>query len=338
MNMETAGWAFTLYYVFKVIWYLPAGRVSDGLGHYNALLLALVFQAVAVIILWLRPDWAMLARTLEGIALAQSTISSLSALRMRHEHLEIFSLSVNRLMLAGSIGFLLGPVFGFLTYQTYSDFLLFTLLAITFAGFVVVIKMRRPNKLATLDKNSFEVEIKPNGFWRLIVGMAAVKCVLIGWQLNMVFWTTELFGTGSVWSGISFIILGVLFAVGSIKPSGLDIFAGMIGMIVLEIALVNYPSLWWLSLILLGYWFGSYLSYTTGRLGWNRPEKTGSQNSFWLALTDLPSAFVPVIMWQWRQPEHVSYRVILGMILLLLAFFSLWGIRHFRAPIQNSQV
>ncbi|MBK7892029.1 MAG: hypothetical protein IPJ84_14680 [Bdellovibrionales bacterium] len=105
LNLETAGWAFTCYYIFKVLWYLPAGKIGDWLGHYNALLLALGLQAGALGILWISPQWAILARIIEGIALAQSTISSLSTLRLQHTEGPMFSTSVNRLMLAGSVGF-----------------------------------------------------------------------------------------------------------------------------------------------------------------------------------------------------------------------------------------
>ncbi|MBK7892030.1 MAG: hypothetical protein IPJ84_14685 [Bdellovibrionales bacterium] len=162
----------------------------------------------------------------------------------------------------------------------------------TLIGVVILLRPRHQASATTFVKASALNEPKAKGFWRLILGMAAVKCILIGWQLNMVFWVGELFGPSSIWNGVSFIVLGIFFALGSIRPNHWDILAGALGMITLEVGLLRHPVMWWVSLVLLGYWFGSYLSYTTGKLGWNQPEKVGQQNSFWLALTDLPSALI----------------------------------------------
>ena len=340
LSLETAGWAFSAYYLFKVLWYIPAGPLSDKIGHYRALVLALVAQLLAFVVLLLRPEWSVLARALEGMALAQGTISSLSALRLNFENAEEFSRAVNRLMVAGSVGFLLGPLFGFVGYSVGSDFLLGSLIAVTVLGLLLTVKQALPKPAAIVVAMTGDPDDQQRvtGFWGLIIGMAAVKCVSIGWQPNMAWWAPEVMGQSPLLSGLSFVTLGVFFALGALRPSALDSLAGILGFICLELALVRIHELWWPGLILLGYWFGSYVTFTTGKLGWNRPDRVGARNSFWLVLTDLPSAFVPLLLWQWRDPAEYTPRIILGGSLLIVAFFSVLKLRRFRAATGNSQV
>jgi MFS family permease len=334
INIETAGWAFSTYYVFKTLWYIPAGATSDKLGHYNSLVCALVFQAIAILILWRFPQWVLGARMLEGMALAQSTVSSLSALRMRTDLTSNFSKDVNRLLLAGSIGFLFGPLFGFILAKSHPEAFLVALLLITLLCGVIIFGARSSNIALHGETKPWKTETSK----KLIVGLASTKCILIGWQLNMVWWVSDLFGEGSFFSGGSFVLLGVFFAVGSIRPSSLDLPSGFAGLLCLELSLAKVPVVWWFSLIFFGYCFGSYIADVTGRLGWNDPNNAGRKNSFWLTLSDLPSAFIPIVLWQWKSPEFAVHRIVLATSLLLFAYFSLFGTRRFPFPIRSSRV
>ncbi|MGZ3712537.1 MAG: MFS transporter, partial [Bdellovibrionota bacterium] len=113
LNEDIAGWAFTAFLLCKLLWLLPAGFVNDRVGSGRALTLALVIQCLALTAVALLPHYPWIGRSLEGVALAQGTLSTFGFLRLLAPEAAAFRASVAKLLGIGGLGMILGPFIGY---------------------------------------------------------------------------------------------------------------------------------------------------------------------------------------------------------------------------------
>ncbi|MCM2277145.1 MAG: MFS transporter [Oligoflexia bacterium] len=348
LNVETAGAAFTAFSLFKVGCLAPAGRLSDRIGHARALTLALALQVAGLLTIGALPEWPWLGRILEGIALAQGTVSAVSMLREVSPRLQDFEKGVNRLMGIGGLGFLLGPLFGFVALNELQLNPIWILLGVNLVLLLLHLGLAfRSKRGVRADaqaaegavQDAVEARALPRGsLLALVAGFAATKALTLGWEPNLAWWSGHELGLSSLASGMTFILLGVAFTAGAVFPRSWMGVLGIPGFLFLESALRpdwSWAGSWWAALALIGLWYGAYVTLAVSRLGWNRPESIGRYNSSWMLVTDLPMAVLPVVLWQWRAPEPGMLRFFLGVFLALVSALGLFWAG--RAPTRSSR-
>jgi hypothetical protein len=339
---EDAGIAFSAFSLMKVAFLVPAGRITDRIGHARAVTLTLVFQVAALALIALFPERPWIGRVLEGMALAQGTVSTVSLLRVACAAPGDFERAMGRLMGAGSVGFLFGPLVGYAVVAAATPRALVVLLvALTAVALTVQLALeRRPasrgarrspeERMRGGSARSAEGDAVPtrpsNGTaarFYVILGLAAAKMLSIAWQPNLAWWNTHEMAFGPLVAAATFLVMGVAFALGAWLRArvhhALVATAGILGFALLEASIRGSPWAWWPSALLMGFWFGGYLTRAIARLGWNRPEHLGRTNSTWMIMTDLPMALGPWIVWHWRAPEPGMARLGLGFALLAVA-------------------
>ncbi len=330
LNSENAGWAFTAFLLFKLLWFIPAGYVSDRVGHGTALTLTLLLQSLALVVIALFPNYPWFGRALEGMALAQGTLSTFALLRLLTPDAAAFRAAVSKLLGLGGLGTIAGPAVGYLLLPYGPERVILGLAALTLGFLVLHLCYRRQAPATTL---AFAVEKKKGMLW-FALGLTAAKALAIGWEPNLAWWAQASIGLSSAVAGLSFLVLGLAFVAGSLRPHAWLTPLAFLGFLGLEYALEGAVWAWWPALALVGFWYGIYVTIAVSRLGWNDPEKIGRHNSLWMLGTDLPMTFVPAILWGWRGQDAVTARWALGLGLLGIASLSLWrGLwRDSRAP------
>jgi hypothetical protein len=128
----------------------------------------------------------------------------------------------------------------------------------------------------------------------------------------------------SAWlAPVTFLASGVGYALGASlqarTPQALVAAAGLLGFFFLELSLRAFAPAWWAAAVLLGFWFGGYLTRAIVVLGWGDPDALGRTNAVWLALTDLPMALTPAVVWTWRAPTPGITRAAVGASLVVLS-------------------
>jgi hypothetical protein len=338
---EDAGIAFSAFSLMKVAFLVPAGRITDRIGHARAVTLTLVFQVAALALIACFPERPWIGRVLEGMALAQGTVSTVSLLRVACVAPGDFERAMGRLMGAGSVGFLFGPLVGYTIVATATPRALVVLLvALTSVALVVQLELERRSasrgarrspegRMRGGSARSAEGDRGPtrpsNTAARLYVtlGLASAKTLGIAWQPNLAWWNTHEMAFGPLVAAATFLVMGLAFALGAWLRArvhhALVATAGILGFALLEASIRASPWAWWPSALLMGFWFGGYLTRAIALLGWNRPEHLGRTNSTWMIMTDLPMALAPWILWHWRAPEPGMARLALGFALLAVA-------------------
>lgn len=336
LNEDVAGWAFTAFLLFKLIWFIPAGILSDKIGHKNALTFTLLLQTVALVLIAYFPHYPWLGRSLEGMALAQGTLSTFAFLRELTPSHHAFRGAVSKLLGLGGLGMIAGPTIGYqlIPYGPVNAILALSALSFLFLLIQLFFIKSTGKKIAEIA----EQKQTGNFFW-FAIGLTAAKALGVGWEPNLAWWAQSKMHFSAQIAGISFFILGISFVIGSLKPKTKLIPLVFLGFAGLEFSLTGSTWAWWPSLALVGLWYGIYVTVAVGRLGWDNPDKIGRHNSFWMLGTDLPMTFVPAILWVWREQEFTSYRIVLGVALLLISSFSLWRglVRDSHVPTGNYQ-
>jgi MFS family permease len=339
LNGDDAGWAFTAFLLFKLIWFIPAGYISDRIGHGAALSLTLALQSVALVVIALFPNSPWFGRALEGMALAQGTLSTFAFLRVLTPDAEAFRGSVAKLLGLGGLGMIAGPAVGYLLLPYGAVNAVLALAALNAIFFLAQIFFFRstPKSLPTPESN--QTSAPKGGLLWFAIGLTAAKAVAVGWEPNLAWWAQDVIHLSAEVAGLSFLVLGLSFVLGSMKPLVWLTPLAFLGFAGLEYALSGHSWAWWPALAFVGFWYGVFVTIAVGRLGWNDPEKIGRHNSIWMLGTDLPMTFVPAILWAWRGQEAAPYRWILGISLLLISSLALfYGLsRDSRAPTHNYQ-
>jgi MFS family permease len=342
LNEDVAGWAFTAFLLCKLLWLLPAGIVNDKVGSGRALTLALVIQCLALTAVALLPHYPWIGRSLEGVALAQGTLSTFGFLRVLAPEAGIFRSSVAKLLGVGGLGMILGPFVGYSLLPLGPVQAILALACIN-AIFLFVHCVMDRKVLSLAEKNSdekFPVEKGNSVFW-FVLGLTAAKALAVGWEPNLAWWAQSKLHFSPAVAGGSFLVLGLSFIAGSLKPKTIASLLSFAGFFGLELALRGSTWAWWPALAALGYWYGVYVTIAVGRLGWDKPERIGRHNSVWMLVTDLPMAFVPAILWAWREQDAAPLRWVLAFVLLVIGAFSLWRGTSIapgsHAPTQSSQ-
>jgi MFS family permease len=340
LNEDVAGWAFTAFLLCKLLWYVPAGHVNDRVGSGPALTLALVIQVLALTTIALLPHYPWLGRCLEGVALAQGTLSTFGFIRILAPEQAAFRASVAKLLGIGGLGMIVGPFIGYslLPLGPAQAILALAGLNALFLGGQVFLARAVPARDAPHSEPT-ETEHFGHALW-FVAGLTAAKALAVGWEPNLAWWAQSFLGFSPAVAGASFLVLGVAFILGSLRPQPIATFFSFVAYHFVEYAIApkGDPHFWWFGLAILGYWYGMYVTIAVGRLGWDKPEKIGRHNSVWMLVTDLPMAFVPAILWHWREHESFLARYALAGALLVIAGVSLWrGLRGFRAPRQSSR-
>ena len=338
LNVEEAGFAFTAFFLFKVICFAPAGRLSDRVGHVQGLTVALALQVAALGALLVFPYAPWVGRILEGAALAQGTVSAMSALRLWQVSLEGFQKNIRTLMACAGVGFVLGPLTAYILLPYGTALVLGSLLGAACcalgAHFCYFIKLQPPqqhiHELRSFGESESSAQSNNfgSGFLWAVIGLAAAKALSVGWQPNIAWWAEHVMMWNPILSGATFIVMGLSLSIGSSLPKKGFITLGFCGFALLEFALQGNLAAWWAALVFTGYWYGAYLSLGFAKLGWNDPRKIGKKNSSWMILSDLPTAFVPLFLWQFRSPSQWPERVGLALTLIVLATVGYWrGVR-----------
>lgn len=339
LNQESAGWAFTAFLLCKLLWFVPAGHVSDRIGHGAALSLTLALQSAALIVIALFPHSPWWGRALEGMALAQGTLSTFAYLRVLTPDPAAFRGAVSKLLGLGGLGMIAGPAVGYLILPFGPERAILGLAAFNAIFFLIqVIFFRASPKAPPVSGTEHAPDPKGALVW-FAVGLTAAKAVAVGWEPNLAWWAQDTIGLSEKTAGISFLILGLSFVAGSLKPIAWLSWLVFLGFVGMEMALHGSTWAWWPSLALVGFWYGIYVTIAVGRLGWNDPEKIGRHNSIWMLGTDLPMTFVPAILWGWRNADSAQYRWALGAFFLVISSAAMfYGLsRGSRAPTHNSR-
>lgn len=339
LNEDVAGWAFTSFLLFKLLWLIPAGHLNDRLGSRASLLLALLIQIAALAAIALLPHQPWLGRALEGVALAQGTLSTFGVLRELSHDPRFFQSAVAKLLSIGGLGMIIGPYAGYALLPLGPLRAIFALVGLTalFTAAQAIVGRRPPGDRIAAPGSLPLTEPTPV-FW-FIAGLTAAKALAVGWEPNLAWWAQSELHFPATIAGLSFLVLGASFVVGSLRPHPAATLLSLAGFLFLEWSLAGTTWAWWPALAALGFWYGTYVTLAVGKLGWNAPEKIGRHNSVWMLVTDLPMAFVPAVLWEWRADEAASYRWWLAGVLLLVAGISLWrGLAPgSHAPTQNYQ-
>lgn len=334
LNPDDAGWAFTAFLLCKLLWFIPAGHVSDRIGHGAALTFTLCLQTAALLVIALYPHSPWFGRALEGMALAQGTLSTFAFLRVLTPDPVAFRGAVSKLLGLGGLGMIAGPMVGYLLLP-HGPVRAILALAVLNTAFLVVqaIFFRKAKAIAPEPGHEHAPEPKGGLVW-FALGLTGAKALAVGWEPNLAWWAQDAIRLSSEVAGLSFLVLGLAFVAGSLKPWAALTPLAFLGFAGLEYALHGAAWAWWPALALVGFWYGVYVTIAVSRLGWNDPEKIGRYNSVWMLGTDLPMTFVPAILWGWRGMEHAKERWALGFILLAASSFCLWrgSFRDSRAP------
>ncbi len=312
LGESTAGVAFSAFLLAKLLWFLPSGWISDRIGHSHALSFALILQIAALISLVAFPHYAWLGRVLEGMALAQGTVSTFAYLRLLSGSSTEFQKSVSILLGTGGAGMILGPTIGYLIVPNFVVEGMWVAVALCCGFFFASFLRAKPKGFTASD--TAEVQ---GGFLYFVLGLTLAKALGVGWEPNLAWWANHHFSFTPWVAGFSFFLLGLCFVWGSVRPHRLWLWSIFVGYALLEFSLLRESWAWWPAMVLFGTWYGTYVAQSVGALGWNRPERIGRSNSLWMLFTDLPMSFVPALLWVWRDPEAWLERSALALVLLL---------------------
>ncbi len=312
LGESTAGVAFSAFLLAKLLWFLPSGWISDRIGHSRALSFALVLQIAALISLVAFPQWAWLGRVLEGMALAQGTVSTFAYLRQLSGSSAEFQKSVSILLGAGGAGMILGPTIGYLLVPNFVSTGMWGAVALCSCFFLASFLRANPKGFVATATHE-----EQNGFLFFVLGLTLAKALGVGWEPNLAWWANHHFAFSPWVAGFSFFLLGICFVWGSVRPRRHWVWLIFLGYGLLEYSLLQKSWAWWPAMVLFGTWYGTYVAQSVGALGWNRPERVGRANSLWMLFTDLPMSFVPALLWVWREPSAWLGRSLLAFLLLL---------------------
>jgi len=304
---------------------LPSGKISDRLGHGRAMALAITLQVSALLTIAAVPEAPWLGRILEGAALAQGTISTLALLRMASATIDEFAKRTRLLLGVGSTGFLFGPLAGYVAIgsSTFSPSRL--LVALAGAGAIaIVVQLRIAHRFHEHEATAAATHA-PSGadFFSLGLALAMAKVLGVGWQPLLGWWANHEMGLSPARAGASFVAIGIAFGVGATQlrrvPFAVTSIMVVVGFALLEYAVTHASPVWWIAIVLVGAWFGDFITRAMALLGWNDPTKLGATNARWLALTDLPMALTPAVVWPLRSASDWSFRAVIAAVALTLA-------------------
>ena len=336
LNVENAGLAFSAFAIAKVLCLPLAGILGDRIGHTRGLALTLVLQVCALTCIRSFPAHAWVGRILEGAALAQGMVSAVSLLRVGTTDHLVFSKAIAKLMSGGALGFIIGPLLGYLLLPFGADRILLVLLGVS----VVLLVGHLSRRDVQVSKPTFTPAAAAStsgyfdrGMLMIVFGFAAAKSLGVGLQPNLSWWANHDVHLSALLSGMSFIVMGVGFTIGAAKQMKGFFLLPFLGLPLLELAIHGQPIFWWGALVLLGYWFGCYVTTAVSKLGWSRPENIGRFNSVWMLFTDFPMAVVPMMVWQWRTPEPSTPRMVMELVLCVVSISGLLAL-----PVLDSRV
>ena len=316
LNEEMAGVAFSAFVFVKILVFIPAGWISDRLGHFAGFFIGLVSQAATMWLIIKAPDYVWAARSAEGISLAFGTVSGLALMRSYATSKEEFGKFVAMMMGIGSSGVLLGPFFGYNVSVEQG-------LTILFIGSVVMICVHwllyRLHLRALVATQLTESSGDNTIAWAVLIAFALVKGLGVGTEPLLGWWASKELNLPDAWAGFTFVAAAAGFMMACWKPKWMRAWAGVPGVLMLEAALAGQHIYWWPGLVCLGLFSGTLINLSLARLGWSKFENIGVQNSKFLLLSDLPMMVLPGILWELREPQQIMLRLPLLMILLVAA-------------------
>lgn len=349
LNLEEAGFAYSMFFFFKAAWYFAAGTIEQKIGARACIVLSLIIQTFALIFIFHLPESPWLGRILEGIALSQGTISSLSLMRAVEPDQTRFSKAMSLVMGLGSLGFVIGPVSAFFVKKeaitTFGNSLCVASALFILLWWLISARTKQIAKPqhSNAPQKIFDLQIFKSDLIWAIVAVACIKSVVMGLQLNVGWWARELLSLSPTLAGLSFLVMSATFALGATLarklPKVTFALIGLVAYSLLEIALNNHMPMWWTSLVLLGMWYGFSITVFYSKLGWNDEKSAGTQNATWLFLVDAPMALLPVLIWPTRAEIFSTERLVIVLTVLVLSsigYLKTFG-WDFHAPKQNSQ-
>jgi MFS family permease len=330
LGLETAGVAFSSFALIKLVLTVPSGHLTDKLGSWRATGAALVLQALGLAAIVALPDHAWVGRGLEGFALALGQVAVVSLCRNACATPMEFEKLVGQVVGIGSLGYVVGPALGFFLMTGDPVVPIYLAGAATAAVAVVHFVLERvvAKPAAMTVHASDSLHVSPRIAILFMIALGCAKALVVGMEPLFAWWASDVFKLTPLVAGLTFVLLSVAFLVGTLKANLKLAVLSTVGVVFIEGALRGHVELWWIGLLLVGYWDGVVVSTSVGRLGWNKPDTVGRHNARWLALTDFPMAVMPVLVWSLREPDQWIPRASITTLTLAIGTFTLWkGLR-----------
>jgi len=322
MNEAQAGVAFSCYGLSKIFTYYVFGKMIDSGKIKLSLILTLFFIFLVPVLYLLLPNIPLVAKFVEGIAFAGGTVFCFTFITLISISKEKFEIELKKIMILSSIGSLLGPMAGyaFIGQDIKSASLLFLGLAvlINITGFLFI------KQLDQLNKNKINIEFSDSRADKLNLNLVMLvlifKGILMGIQPLIAYWCKDIFGFTLFVSGAAYLVSGLGFIAGTLRPRFLSILVPIVSFGLLELSFVYKSELFWIANFAISFWLGSSLVKCIIDLGWVTTDKAGKLNSSWMAISDIPLMITPALFWEVKSTNDLKLRVSLIGLLVVIAF------------------
>ncbi len=324
MNESQAGLAFSSYGLSKIFTYYLFGKLIDS-GRIRLSLVITLFLVLLVPLFYLLlPTLPIVGKFIEGIAFAGGTVFCFTFITIICVSKEKFEKELKKIMILSSLGSLLGPMAGYalIGADIKSASILFLGLALLINGFGFIFS----KQLKKLKENQINIEFSDSRSDKLNYNLVALvlifKGILMGIQPCIAFWCKDVFGMSLFASGGAYLVSGLGFIIGTLKPRFMGIIFPVISFGLLEISFLYRSELFWIANFAISFWLGSSLVRCLLDLGWVTTDKAGKLNSSWMAISDLPLMITPALFWEVKLVSSLSVRVgLIGMFLAAALYF-----------------
>jgi MFS family permease len=322
MNESQAGIAFSCYGFSKIFTYYIFGKLIDSGRIKLSLILTLFFIFLVPVLYLLLPNTPLVAKFVEGIAFAGGTVFCFTFITLISISKEKFEIELKKIMILSSIGSLLGPMAGyaFIGQDIKSASLLFLGLAIL----INITGITFSKQLDKLNRKKVNIEFLDSRAdklnFNLVFLVLIFKGILMGVQPLIAYWCRDIFGFSLAVSGGAYLVSGLGFMVGTLRPRFLSILVPIISFALLELSFIYRSELFWIANFAISFWLGSSLVKCIIDLGWVTTDKAGKLNSSWMAISDIPLMITPALFWEVKSTNDLNLRVLLIGALVLVAF------------------
>lgn len=334
IDMEKTGVIYGFLFLCKAVFMIPAGYWGDKFGHQRLLTLAILAQTIGFTLLAWKSEFAIYGRSFEGVALACGAVACIAIFRSLSKDEQEFTNKIKILFGTGSLGYILGPVVGFLFKQVDLQIVVGGLAASSLLFFIIQIFSKRLTNHFVSPLVSTEHPFSLGHFLLLIVPLGAVKGLGRAYEPLISYWSQYSLSLNSLVAGITFAVLGASFLIGTQwvhKLKKIVVFiAGILGIFVMNYSLNNSGTAWLVSIFLFGLWYGFYLTLGLAYVGWRRNSNVGVYTSIWMLLSDLGTIVMPMWFWQIRDPEYSLLRSSFTLLILVVVgiCYAWYGRRH----------
>ena len=323
MNSVYAGIAFSAYGFTKLLSYKVFGELIDRNKLRLSLYITLFLLTLVPVFYLILPENPIMAKTFEGVAFAGGTVFCFAFLTIVSSNKQEFEKELKTILILSSLGSLFGPVVGyaFLDYDlgVASGAFLFLALVINGVGYFYHQNLGELNKRKC--QISFDDTRSDKLDWNLVFIILILKGILMGVQPCISYWTKDIFHFNPLLSGVAYLVSGLGFILGTLKPKYIHSLIPIISVILIELSFHCYSWLFWPGNFLLSFWIGRSIVKSILELGWVTTDKTGKLNSTWLTISDIPLMLTPMIFWELKELDDIFARLIVLLTLIIMFIF-----------------